>query len=1695
MSDISLSVSNSNEQLHDDKGVHYERIKALIPEAIKKAPVSRLKSLRRNVAVPESYRSLNADERKKLKQSLQTHWQLQDVLDSTLKGLEQDIQEFARPLLAQAIKDQFKVDLDVDTTTLKLYVPDKIIFDIDRGATRARHSSLLEAALHNFEAAETEAGAFRTGSGVYTPDQTGALRLHSITTEQFAGLCRKLDIGAQYQKHVTALLTPAGVAEKEALKKQSVAVEKSALEVAILTASMTADIGSNGQAVLKELVSGKTGIQFNGQPLHAHRLSLFGLPLSGVVLFSAVAQKNVIQNVLLSFLPKELQFLFDWSRRIPGLNDSLYEKYKVVSDVFANGPGAVTDEVSRRSDFYDQSLLTGSVIAYLPDDPVHPLKEYASLTAFMKELITQLLDKSYQQYFSRFVAQKDKPKFFKRVNERLKEITWHQREPLSMGPWWRETPVENPNAEPITVPIEGDLWEYLYREKRDKAIADARLIAVPTDDEDAKTRWNRLVKYLDYGWNIFNFGVMLVPGMGEVVLGVMVAQLMADVVEGIEDWSKGDKDEASAHFMSVIINFAQLALMGAGHVLPGGASAIKPSPFVDNLKPVTMPDASTRLWNQDLTPYEHKTPLPEGSTPDELGLHQHSGKHVLRLEDKQFVVKEDVQTSRHHLQHPTRTGAYAPEVEHNAAGAWKTELERPIEWEKSQLLRRLNPLASSFSEATLEQVLTVSGVEEGVLRRLHVEHDLPPPLLTDTLNRFDLYARTSKLGEQIRNGAVDEHLAGYLPGLMTELPRWPESKAIKLFDPLPAGRESVTYGYADATTANTLTVTLDELKTGKLESRVLAALDEPEIEGLLGKAISTDKNVRIKALRDELATRATKRQAKVFESQYKDSQASTDAQVGRLQGDYPDLPRGVVEQLLKEADPEDLRFLKEKDHVPLALRQHIRAARNKVRLSRAYEGFYFEPLENTDTRRLQLCSLETLPGWSSNVRIEIREYSFTGTLQASVGPQDAPIRKVLIVDENGRYSARDAQGLHLHGAEDFYSSLLHALPDTERRALGYEIFQGDKLRGAVQRSPLGHESFEQVLLDHPVRKPAYDPQNARLRGGMQGFAIQRPGWRALQGRVRSLYPAFTAEEAEAMLDAMGEGMAEQRVRALEDEFNTFNRSFQRWMNSPTQAFRFSPEGVAEWTSRNQVYKALRQCWQRTGPQGIEAPGIIRPQALNLDDMPMYQHLTGMPGLTARFDHVTELSLRKTGLLNSQEHFLASFAQLRKLDLFRNRLRSFPTAISDMQFLRSLALSDNLIVLTKESVARLRGMKRLSTLLLRDNPLGLVPDVSQMPDLVVLGLGNTLIDTWPTGLFAKPRPRSMVIDLKNNLINRLPVVAPGSVNAELIARSIVSRESGWLSEENLEQLKLYIESVGLDPDRPYPPRGALDSASWVAGMTEAEWQAHQPFWDAVEDEFGSEPFFNEVRKLTESKDFTAEQAGYRIDLTAKVWRMIKAMEENTALREYIFKEATAPTTCADAGTQFFNAMGVQVLVHEARSLITIDLVEAELVKLARGKARLDEVGEVSRGRITERLKKETFRRVVNGVVTGTIDEVEVYLEYMTDLAERLDLPWQSRDMLFRPKEGLTQEILDEAYDRVIALEEGELLAPLILMQDFWVEFLEKAYKDEFKALADSLKDADEIAQFEASKALLKTLTQQAIARAKLQRVEIPFTVEP
>lgn len=1604
---------------------------------------------------PEWYLKARNIDRDELKTLFGQRWVAQSALDKLTDGLEYDIQDFAEPLLTQALKNTLKIELDVRSAQLHLYVPSKLIFGIDTGANRLRKMTLLDAAIHNFEADEAKPNAFSEGSGVFTLDAEGAPLRHALSVEKFVTLCRDLDLGAQYQAHLKDILMPAAATDRVVLQRLSVANDKASFKSAALIGYLRGEITLHAYGQLLAVHDGKPERLLHGAPMLNHRLSLMGFKLTGITLFSAVREPSLAKQALDALSPPGLSTLLNLARQATVLPGQEFERVKLLKEFFANGPKGLSATLLRHEDQYRHSRLTGSVLVYIPDDPDHPVKEYSSFTEFMKTLVSQLRGSDYQKFFARFVAQKDQAVFFSRVKERFTTFTWHQREPLDMGPWWRETAVENPDPEPITNLITHNLWSTLFTERRDKLIADARQIAVPTDDEDAQSRWKRITGYLDIAWNIFNFGAMLVPGLGEAALGLMAAQLLEELAEGIEDWSKGDREEAAAHIVSVLINGAQLAMMGVGHVLPRGVpTPVRPSPVFDSLKPVELPDGRASLWKPDLRPYEQTAQLPSHVRPDRLGLYRHNGKTLLPLENKRYQVETDPATGLHRIEHPTRPNAYRPDLASNGTGAWATELEQPLTWDDNKVWQRLGSSLEEFSAARQAQIRTVSGVDPAVLRRLHVEHEGPPPLLVDTLKRFKAYAVAEDLPRQLLDNRISEELEGYVPTFVTELPGWPSSRAVEVFESPSLTGDSIRYGAVDAPSAQTIRVNRAQLRAGQLPEQVLDTLSENEIQDLLGKRIGADRGERLDALRARLSMHAKRQTSRLFESLYKTDERLTDPRQLTLENEFPTLPRSLANPLLEQLTTEERAFIVEKNRLPLRVKSMAREALRNVRLNRAYEGLYLEALAGADSQRLALHSIEGFAGWSKELRIEVRELSFDGPLLDSVGPENAPVRKVLVVNENAQFEARDAQDLHLHGADNLYGALLHALPDTERAALGYEITQGAQLEQAVQQQPLSHERFAPILDQQPVRKPAYDPEQMKLLGGMRRFWRPQNESKNVRYRAQSLYPSFSDRDLDRLIEDVvrAGGEPAQHISALEQEFDQLVSDLNRWVEGPTRTWRLTPAGVAEWESRHHIASVLRRCWQRTGPRGVEAAGEAHPQSLILDDVMLDRHMTSLPRLRANFDHVTRLSLRKNNLLSSQMAFLKPFRRLRALDMRENLLNRLPEAIGDMPYLFELLLSENQIVLTPTAVARLRQLTRLEILSLVDNPLGRVPDVSRMRRLRVLMLDNTAIDTWPVGIFGKPRPRDIFLDLRRNYLQVIPDVAPGSVRAEILARTFVTRTPPFMSPQMLEQLKLYSESVGLDPERPYPGVGTLDSMVWADGMSGHLWRGRQKLWDLLEDEHGSEPFFNRIRGLTESADFKAGGA-YRANLSEKVWRMLAAMGENVELREKLFNEAVASTECVDGLTQWFNAMGVRVLIHEAYALANKGLVEAELVTLAKGKSRLLQLDTISRHRVSERLAAgETMRRVnAGGVVVGTIDEVEVHLAYMTDLAERLDLPWQARGMQFRNMAGVTQTMIDDAYQRVLALEEGDLLRDSIAELPFWKEYIEGSNRQAFNAL--------------------------------------------
>lgn len=1585
--------------------VHYDFLKERIPAWFTQASIQRQQELgNHSLQLPEWYAKATPAARAALAAS---HNQYRETLNTveTRLGAIQDITEFAEPLLKAAIKQQFKLELDVK----QVYFARKFgpagrddfsrFMDVEHsfGAglnQRYRGLSLLEAALANFELSEEQPLACRdcqiiTAWSSYDDEvipSFGVLAEHAVAIEahDFARLCRQLDLGALYQAHIKDVLQPDDASQRRVLEQHA----RGQLALSVQIADLQRGISATARSMLDRLLSDPTAAILDGRPVTLAALKLFGSVLVGPLLI---------------------------------------------------GP-------DRKS-----SNRTERVLVYLPDDPQQPLKEYASSGAFMADLRTRLHSASYRRFFSRFIPLREQGVFFRRFNALY--------QPAGRSNAASDYPLQ---AGAARLPLDelslgANPWTQLREARLRKIFDDARAVAVPTGDEDRIARLDRLLSYFDAVVGVFNLGAFVVPGLGPLMLVVGAAQLCDEAFEGIEAFEVGETREMWAHLASVGLN---VAAVGAGAaILP----QIHLSSVVEGLQPVTLDNGKQKLWRGDLEPYKAAITLPNDARPDALGLYTHEGQTVLALDGEHYRLRQEPGTGEYRIRHPSRAGAYEPRLVHNGAGAWWHEREQPLTWHGPRLMRRLGPVVEGFSDVELEQIRQVSGIGEDALRRVHVDGTPVPGILLDTVRQFRAYAGAVDVARGIDADALPDNLCAYAATVAVELPGWPGECAIEAFAGPGLSGPSVKYGHADALPGYTLSVSRAELMMGKLPERIAGFLNEVQMDRLVGRYTARDRPARIAAVKGRLLARAEQVRARLMRSLYADQQPMTDAAEALVQRDFKHLPTLVVREMLAALPPMQRAALSRATRLPLDLAQQARRLQQQVRLAHAYEGMYLDALANQDTEALVLNTLPNLPGWSDNLRLEVREGGLSGELRASFGPESGE-KKVLVRRAEGRYQAFDDRGQELHGINGLYGALQHALPDAHRNAIGVpHVGQGEQLQALILDKALSREQLRGVLnMRSPVRSFFRSP--VRIADKL-GYPLSGRGAgtsaATISDRVRRLYPGLTDAQLSDYLQ--GRDLANDTwLQTLELHYKTFDKQLGQWLREAT--------GQQSWRVRRRINRVIRNAWRNSGRHAdVDMAGNYRGQCIVLEGADVGPELATLSPLPANFNHVTGVVLTGCGLTEAGTAFLSTFRKLRQLGLSSNSLQRLPPVIDEMPFLEHLDVSDNSIELTDESIATLRTKSSMQYLTLASNPLTKAPDVAGMGKLDFLFLADCELSEWPSGLFAKPRSRNFILDLRGNLLERIPEVAPGSDRAQVLARTVLSRDE--ISPEVNQRYSLYSESVGLDPNRVYPPRRIQGSGHWQEGMSTQAWLEKQPIWNALEEAEGAEPFFQELYKLQESSEFENPQS--KPHLTARVWQMVEAMAADTDLRDRLFLMALAPTSCVDSGAQLFDAMGVEVLTQQARALPEEPMRTRELLGLAVGKSRMEELGKIANARTAE-LVEEGFRFPVYdedlflvtqyddaGNARQTIDEVEVHLAYHTGLARLLDLPWQTSIMTF-PEPNVTPTHLEEAYKRIEALERGDLLRARINEQPLWAEYMRNEHgaafqtaKNKIQALTDLL----------------------------------------
>ncbi|MDY4299873.1 leucine-rich repeat domain-containing protein [Pseudomonas salmasensis] len=1281
-----------------------------------------------------------------LKQAVEQSWTAQSKVDTALADLKTP-QAFAAPLLHQALKTRWGVDIDVSTTHLRLYAPLTIpLFPIETGGVKVWTVSLVDAALHNFDAAESEQAAFTADSSFITqPSSTGQFDTlptvnSNVSVQTFVGLCRELDIGTQYHAYLKTFFGFQDATRKSALRSTVIDSLKAEAQAAVHLARLKKD---GSEAVLRTLqaqLKGISGLTLDGKTLLSHDLSLMGAPLAGVVLFAADLELH--------------------HSAVP-------------------------------------------VVVYIPGDPQAPLKYYRDGIAFIQDLTRKLRDADYQAFFSRFISHEHRAYFFANLNNRLSQITWHAPIPGDPRPTWRAEPVANPKLQLHATKISGELYEHLYESKLNRLLNDARSIAVSTADADSKARWQRWDIVAKIGKTLLEIAAFIatpfIPPLGALMLGYTAYQLLDDVFEGIVDWAEGLKRQAFGHLMSILEQMVQLGMFAVGAPIAEGllrqALPREVWDFFERLHPVTSDDGKTRLWNADLSPYAHDLQLPAASRPRADGLHAYGDKQILPLKGQHFAVKQQADNTV--LVHPSHLHAYPPPIIGNGKGAWLTPLDRPLTWDRSTLLRRLGPPADSLSDTDLEQALRISSTDDGALRKLYMDHQPPPPLLADSLKRIHIDQQLQTFIDQMNNDDPQVYSKADTQTqlwLLSQTGLWPETKTLRF---LNAKGETV-WEHPGRENAAVAQIHEAQMNNGDLLKTLLETLDEPERKTLLEEDFgtpTTQLHVRAAKLRKQLARRAEDKRASMFDSRYRGLELTTDARVQKIIDSTPGLPVSAAEEVLLSANGQDLLDI-DQGVLPSHLVERARWAAHQVRISRAYEGLYMSALESGDTHRLALHSLEQLPGWSPQVRLEVRDFKRDGQLHDAIGPAQAPIRRLLVRTIEGDYIPEDSKGTLL-GETDFYTAVLQALPDEQRDALNMQIGQGPHLRETLRQHTLARDELGPLLAEVPLLKPSYDPTLMRLPGGMEGYdaspatAGSSRDAVSLEARLHELYPQLNPSELTAVLAAMHNdpGTPLGTLQLLKKEFLQLDASLRAWQQNVPQTLVGTDLPLSRWRiaseqqNRRLWAQKLISAWRHATPRDA---AFDNGHLLQLNQ-PIYGEL---PVLEASFGHITSLELLGYLTTRGTPAFLGRFPGLRRLAISDIALRTLPDEVSALTHLNALVLRNCALNLTTPSRAALANLTELHTLDLSNNPLALAPNLGNMTDLRTLNLAHSEISVFPSGLLN--RPRLVSANLSNNRLRRLPdalfSLPAGAARAYDLSGNPLSRTT-------LERIKTYCQNTG------------------------------------------------------------------------------------------------------------------------------------------------------------------------------------------------------------------------------------------------------------------------------------------------------------
>lgn len=1239
-------------------------------------------------------------------------------------------------------------------------------------------------------------------------------------------------------------------------------------------------------------------------------------------------------------------------------------------------------------------------IVYTPGDPVHPVREYPSLRDYSRALKTRLADSAFQRLLIGYAPQRLQPALARQLQNAL----YVPADDIAQTPRLRPDPHLDYREHPLAEPF----WQHLADAFASKLREDARVIAVPTADVDAQARQRQFEHWLALGLDLLNVAAMFIPVLSPLMLAIGAAQVMGEVFHGIEDWEDGDTAQALAHVESLLLNVVAVA------TLAGGAAAIKASGFVEQMRSVFVEEREL-LWHPNLAPYRNDLQLPAGLEPNALGQYTSGGKTFIRLDGELFEQYQDAD-GQWRIRNPRDPAAYSPRLRHNGKGAWRLDLEHPLEWDTTQLLRRLGPMAEGLEPEPLQTVLRACATDPGVLRRMQVAGEAPPALLEDALLRMKADLRLNDMVARTRYSLPLGEYSRHAGAALVELPGWPEDHLLQVFEGSEAWGAATLHGREQQLGDTLVQVTRTELDNGELAQTVLNQLDDAATSALLGEDAVPERQAQ--ALRDRLAEHLQGKRSVLFDEFYAGQRQPSSAAAQVLARQFTSLPANVLEEIVAHASVAERQRMAGQGRVPLRIAEEARHLQARLHLDRAILGLAQPGLANLDTRLLR-----------AGLQAADPEMQGTALFDAAVADRSAAAR--LIGQQPPPEGFRSP--LRLSDGRLGYPLSGRSAGPVERRlrALYPEL---DRNRIRQLRAGLGS-----------------DPASALRALENQYRTLERDLARWTQASADIFEREHRAEFARRMTQAWRqEGGDGHEILAL-DRLHL--------PELPSLTARFGHIRMLRLDGLD--LQRLDSAWLECFPNLRQLYVSSNPQ---IDAEALFEALKSSPGLEEL--HLTGNQL--AGFSDKARQALRGMRRLRVLNLRRNQL---VLNLADVQFLAelkldTLGLAINQITLDQAMATAFQDLVHTRILLLDYNPLRLAPDLSFMARLERLSLASCELSEWPTGLttlMSQQQYQLRNIDLSWNDIADVPAL--DTLLETPFARDLASgaRDRRWLFNYNGLQSRTRLRLLGIGvavfEDHPEVTEG---EAFWTTGATPEQ----ADLWTSLFDDAEHPALLDVLERLAGS----AEAQRQPQILRARVWALLARAGKDTELREQLETlSQTFPATCGDAGADAFSALEIEAMAYEAGQGKLFGRPQLDLYRRLYRRAKVNELAD----RIAFRrgLRKAALADDLDDLPAldelddpeslldsdlrqSLVDDIEIRLALRQGLAETLDYPEPSLGMLFAEVAQVSERVRENVAREVRLLDaDAQARLQWTAAQPAWQAALKRHYAAQFQALTD------------------------------------------